>query len=90
VKRFWISIGYPLVNLLLCSCASTRIYENGQLIAVIQGDAQNVTIKTAHTQFHADVLMHSTATRAGGEIVGTAVTGATSVAGAVITSGLLR
>jgi len=71
--------------LMLCSCAQTRIYENGKLLAVIQADATNVTVRGEHTYFHADVLNHSAPTAA-------AYTGATAAIGAVgsaVVSGLL-
>ena len=71
---------------LLCGCAQTRIYENGQLVMAMQGDATNVDFRTGNgTYFHADVITHSTATAA-------AYTGLTAGIGAVssgVVSGLL-
>jgi len=70
---------------LLCSCAQTRIYQNGQLVACIQGDCTNVTVTWPGGSFHADTLNHSAPTAA-------AYTGATAFAGGVgaaVVSGLL-
>jgi len=53
-----------LLCLLFVSCAQTPIYDRGRLVACIQGDASNVTIKTPTLYFHADALNHSAATRA--------------------------
>jgi len=59
----------------LMGCTSTRIYEKGQLVCAIQGDAVNVTFRTGSgTYFHADTLTHSTATAA-------AYTGGTALVG---------
>jgi len=65
-----------IVALFLCSCAQTRIYDSGQLLAVIQGDCMNVTVKGGTTYFHAYTLNHSAATAA-------AYNGSTAVIGAV-------
>ena len=53
-----------LCLLLLTGCAQTRLYEHGQLVAVIQGDATNVTVDSGSFHFHADTLNHSSATTA--------------------------
>lgn len=74
-----------LLLFLLTSCAETRIYDGGQLAAVIQGDATNVTMKTSNIYFHADTLNHSKATAA-------AYTGGTTLVGgigAAVASGLI-
>lgn len=61
----------------LTGCAETRIYEHGQLVAVIQGDATNLNLSTGNGfSLHADSLIHSTPTSA-------AYTGATKVIGGV-------
>lgn len=75
-----------LILLLLSSCAETRIYEKGKLIAAIQGDAWNVTVKTRSTYFHADTLNHSEPTRAAGTTVSSSIG---SVAAAAGTAALL-
>lgn len=62
---------------MLIGCAETRIYENGEMVCCIQGDAENVTLKTYRGgTFHADRLTHSSATAA-------AYTGATAAVGAI-------
>lgn len=58
-----------VLALALCACAETRIYENDHLVAVIQGDATNVSISTGKTSFHADRLNHSQVTLAHGKVV---------------------
>jgi len=72
-------------GLLLCGCASTRVYDQGTLVAVIQGDATNVTVTSGNSSFHADTLNHSPATAA-------AYSGSAQVVGAVgsaVVSGLI-
>lgn len=72
---------------MLAGCAETRIYDQGQLACVIQGDATNVTFKTGSgVYFHADLLNHSkptgTAYAGGASLVGglgSAVAGAAAV-----------
>ena len=65
--------------LLFSGCAETRIYQNGQLVACIQGDCTNITITwPGGGSFHADTLNHSVATAA-------AYTGSTAVIGAAAT-----
>lgn len=71
--------------LLLNGCAETRIYDSGQLLAVIQADATNITVRGQTTYFHADTLNHSAATAA-------AYTGSTALVGGVaagVAAGLL-
>ncbi len=80
------------LTMLICGCAETRIYERGRdgqthLVARIQGDAVNVTIKTTRTYFHADTLTHSTATLAGGKASARVITSATGIATTIITHG---
>jgi hypothetical protein len=74
-----------LIILFFCGCTSTRIYDRGTLVAVIQGDATNVTVNNGNVAFHADTLNHSSATAA-------AYAGSSQVVGAVgsaVASGLL-
>ncbi len=76
---------YLCVSLLICGCAETRLYDNGQLVACIQADCINVNVVTPHMNFHADTLNHSTATAA-------AYTGTAAVVGAAasgVAAGLL-
>lgn len=74
-----------LLSFFLCSCAETRIYDDGRLLAVVQGDATNVTVRGRCAYFHADVLNHSAATAAG-YTGGTALVGGI---GAAVVSGLI-
>lgn len=63
-----------LLSFLLCSCAETRFYENGNLVAVIQGDATNLTITTCNgSRFHCDSINHSIATGMVGNNVAKAI-----------------
>ena len=63
-----INLIYSILSLLLlCGCAETRIYENGQLVFAIQGNATNVDFTSCRgTHFHADSINHSIATQAWG------------------------
>ena len=58
-------------------CSETRLYQQGQLVAVIQGDCTNVTVTWPGGSFHADTLNHSAATQAWG----TATAGVVGAAG---------
>jgi hypothetical protein len=72
-----------LIIMFFCGCTSTRIYDRGTLVAVIQGDATNITVNNG--TFHADTLNHSSATAA-------AYSGSAQVVGAVgsaVVSGLI-
>ncbi len=78
--------------MLICGCAETRIYErerDGQthLIARIQGDALNVTVRTGRSYFHADSLIHSTPTLAGGTASAKVVGSSTGIATTIVTHG---
>jgi hypothetical protein len=84
-----------LIVFAFCDCAQTRIYRDGQLAAVIQGDAANVTFRSGDVYFHADTLMHSTATTAAytgaAAMIGAVTTGvATSVIGGAVSSYIAR
>jgi hypothetical protein len=81
-----------LLCLSLIGCAETQIYEKGRdgqthLIARIQGDAWNVTVKTRRTYFHADSLVHSTATVAGGKASARVIGASTGIATTIVTHG---
>lgn len=83
----WPTLKFALAALFLSGCAETRLYEHGQLIAVIQGDATNVTLTTGNGfTFHADTLNHSTATTAAYTGVGSVIG---AVAGGVATAGVI-
>jgi hypothetical protein len=80
------------LSVLMCACAETRVYErerDGQthLIARIQGDAVNVTVKTRRTYFHADSLVHSAPTLAGGTASAKVIGSSTGIATTIITHG---
>jgi hypothetical protein len=60
---------------------------NGKIIARIQGDAWNVTVKTRRTYFHADSLVHSTATVAGGKASARVIGASTGIATTIVTHG---
>lgn len=79
------SCQFLFLSVLLCSCAETRIYSEGQIACIIQGDATNVTFRSGDVYFHADAINHSTATDAAYNGVGKVITGI----GAGVTSGLL-
>ena len=76
-----------LIALLFCSCAETRIYEDGRLVCVVRSDATNVTLRTYKGgYFHADTLNQSEPIKAyGGEVasivgsLGTAAAAAATV-----------
>jgi len=68
---------FCLVALLFQSCAETRIFEDGKLVAMTEADCTNFNLRTYKGgTFHADSLNHSAPIKAyGGEvasIVGTA------------------
>lgn len=70
---------------LVSGCAETRIYDQGRLLAVIQADATNITVRGETTYFHADTLNHSVPTAA-------AYTGGTALVGGIaagVATGLL-
>lgn len=69
--------------LLASGCAETRVYDNGKLAMVIQGDAWNVCYQAKDCYFHADVLNHSESTKA----MGSMATGAIGALGAAAISG---
>lgn len=73
-----------LIAMLLYGCAETRIYSHGQLAAVIQADATNVTFRSGDVYFHADTLIHSKPTSAAyaglGTTIGAAAAGVATAA----------
>jgi len=77
-----------LIALLLVSCAETRLYDHGKLVAVIQGDAKNITIKTnTGVYFHASALTHSTATTAAGKAHTRIISASGGIIATVVTGG---
>lgn len=78
-----------ILALLACfvfgACAQTTFYRNGQRVAHFQGDMRGMTFRSSSDgtiEWIATAVSHSTATRAGGSVVGTAGT-------AVAASGIL-
>jgi hypothetical protein len=70
---------------LMVGCAQTRLYDHGNLVAVIQGDATNITVRSDALYFHADTLSHSTATAA----VFSGMTAMVGGLGAAVTSAII-
>lgn len=70
---------------LLGGCAETRLYDHGRLVAVIQGDATNLTIRSDTLYFHVDTINHSTATAA----TWTGITKSITGLGAAATSAII-
>lgn len=76
-----------LLCLLLCGCAETQVFENGQCVFRTQADATNITFRTGNgTYFHADTLNHSTPTTSAYTGVGGAIGAA---AAGVATAGVI-
>lgn len=80
----------PLCFLLFASCAETQVYRNGQLALRTQANASLLTFHQGDTDLRIEGMNHSTPTRAGGSVVGTAATGLAGVATAVLSKGLIR
>lgn len=60
--------------LVLSSCAHTIVRKNGRVILDTQANARLLVFKQGDTYLYIDGLNHSTPTRAGGSVVGTAGT----------------
>lgn len=60
---------------LLSGCASTKFYHNGQLVLDTQANIIGLVV-SSDGALSAAKIDHSTATRAGGSVVGTATAGA--------------
>lgn len=80
-----------LACLLLPSCATTIVREKGQVVLAIQANAKRVHYQSpAGSVLDIDELNHSTATRAGGSVIGTI---GSSIMGMMVTGaagGLVR
>lgn len=62
-----------LLSLLFCSCASTSVYENGKPVLKTQMNARRVVYRSpAGSYLEVEEMDHSTPTRAGGSVIGTA------------------
>ncbi len=83
-----------LLALLLLASAltgcSTRLYDprTGRLLAVFQGDMTDSEYSCGDTRWKVRRVSHSTATRAGGSVVGTTGTAVAGVVTALATKGL--
>lgn len=75
-------------------CAHTTLYFGGRPIMRTQADATNITYQGNGVSFHADTLVHSTPTIAGGQstrnIINGVTAGVTATGVAVATSGVIR
>ncbi len=76
--------------ILLVGCAQTSVYRNGKCVLRTQANAKLVVFHQGDTDLRIEGLNHSTPTRAGGSVIGTAATGATGIATALLTRGWVR
>lgn len=79
-----------LLSVFFVGCAQTSVYRNGQCVFRTQANASLIVFHQADTDLRIEGLNHSTPTRAGGSVIGTASAGATSLATALLTRGLVR
>lgn len=80
-----------LLPFLFCiGCAQTSVYKNGQRVFATQANASLVVFHQGDTDLRIEGLNHSTPTRAGGSVIGTAGTAAAGVAATILTNGLVR
>lgn len=78
-----------LLGLALVGC-ETKVYKDGNLILKTQANAKSLVFRQGDTYLKIDGMNHSTPTRAGGSVLGTGLSGATGVATAILTKGLVR
>jgi hypothetical protein len=76
-----------LLCFLLSSCQTVVYGPDGRPQFRTYGDVAGLTFTGPGTTLHADTLNHSTPTRAGGSVVGTAFTG---IGGAITSAGMFR
>lgn len=81
--------------LILSGCASTTFYgPSGKKTASLQGDYENVQLEMPGMKFSAAKMIHSTATRAGGEaaakVIGSVGTASVGIGTAIAGSGLVK
>lgn len=78
--------------MLLIGCASTTFRDprTGVEVAKFQGDMWDMHYKDGYREWSASRVSHSAATRAGGSVLGTGLSGATAVATAILTKGLVK
>lgn len=80
-----------MLSLLFGACASTSVSENGRTVFRTQMNCAYMEYRSpAGSRLVVHGMNHSTPTRAGGSVIGTAATGATSLATAIITKGLIK
>lgn len=74
-----------LLPLILCSCASTSVYDpqTGRKTFTTQADATNITYTGSGQAFHADTLVHSVPTTAGGSSAARILQSTGTMAGAI-------
>jgi len=81
----------PLLCAALSACAYTRVAEGGKTVFITQANATEVEFRSANGSYlHMRGVNHSTPTRAGGSVVGTAFSGAAALGTAVMTRGLIH
>lgn len=90
MKNLEYIIGALIITGCLTGCADTRVYRDGKLALKTQANANLITFHQGDTDLRIEKMNHSTPTRAGGSVIGTAATGVTSIATAIATKGLVR
>ncbi len=73
-----------LLAFVFAGCASTSVYRGGQKIFTTQADAGQLEFHDGGTSLTVQGLNHSTPTRAGGSVIGTAGSAVTAAAAAII------
>ncbi len=77
-----------LLAFALTACASTTVYRNGKRVLNTQANASLLVFHQGDTDLRIEGLNHSTPTRAGGSVIGTAGTALTGIVTAVAAHGL--
>jgi hypothetical protein len=72
--------------LLMCGCASTTVYENGQPVFRTQGDVANLTFSTRSTTLRVGSVSHSSATLAGAQAASQVINAGSALAAVVGTA----
>lgn len=72
----------------LTGCASTTVYKDGEPVFFTQSNARVVDFRNGDVSLHIEGLNHSTPTRAGGSVIGTATAGALPIITAITSNGL--
>lgn len=87
MKRILLAL---IIAAALPSCAQTTVYRNGQPILKTQANAKLLVFQQGNTYLRIEGLNHSIATRAGGAVIGTGLSGVAGIATVVATKGLVR